>query len=170
MNGLERVLECRRLLADLTPLKGDCGRLCGHACCGADENGKGGMLLFPGEEALYEGKEGFSFLPDETVVPGGKLLVCGGSCLRADRPLACRFFPLRPTSRGRAVPDRRSAWVCPLYEGGSGALDPAFVDAAGQAAALLCGDEGLKAFVAAVGRRIRRDLEQGMFETEGREA
>ena len=45
------VLTARALLSNLTPLKSDCGRLCGGACCQGDD--ATGMLLFPGEEALY---------------------------------------------------------------------------------------------------------------------
>ena len=44
------VLTARALLSNLTPLKSDCGRLCGGACCQGDD--ATGMLLFPGEEAL----------------------------------------------------------------------------------------------------------------------
>ena len=165
MNELECVLECRRLLENVTPLKGDCGRLCGRACCRPDENGKGGMLLFPGEEALYAGPDGagFTMIRDDSVTENGLLLVCSSACRRETRPLGCRFFPLRPTSKGRAVMDRRSAWVCPLYENGVGALDGEFVAAAGKAAALLCGSESLAEFVRAVGRKIREDREAGLF-------
>ena len=61
MEVLEAVLEARRLLECVTPLKTDCGRACGGACCQPDEDGQGGMLLFPGEEALYADlPEGFS--------------------------------------------------------------------------------------------------------------
>ncbi|MEG1472022.1 MAG: hypothetical protein RSD76_06230, partial [Clostridia bacterium] len=44
----------RELLADVTPLKTNCGKLCGGACCQADESGENGMLLFPFEETFYE--------------------------------------------------------------------------------------------------------------------
>ena len=50
---LNAVQEARALLENATPLKGDCGRLCRAACCAGDE--ETGMLLFPGEETLYEG-------------------------------------------------------------------------------------------------------------------
>lgn len=42
------ILRARELLGDLTPLKTDCGRLCGGAWLPGDE--QTGMLLFPGEE------------------------------------------------------------------------------------------------------------------------
>ena len=42
----------RDLLLDETPLVRNCGQLCSAACCqGSDTEG---MLLFPGEEELYE--------------------------------------------------------------------------------------------------------------------
>ena len=36
---------------DTTPLYGDCGKLCGKACCESDETDEDetGMYLFPGE-------------------------------------------------------------------------------------------------------------------------
>mgnify|MGYP006909836008 CR=1 FL=1 len=51
MSSLSAVLSARAALSDLTPLLTDCGRLCGFACCKGDE--QTGMLLFPGEEALF---------------------------------------------------------------------------------------------------------------------
>ena len=52
MDSLSAVLRAHALLDALTPLKTDCGRLCDGACCQGDETT--GMLLFPGEDALYE--------------------------------------------------------------------------------------------------------------------
>lgn len=48
MELLEPILAARKLLENMTPLKRDCGRACGAACCQSDEDGQGGMLLFPG--------------------------------------------------------------------------------------------------------------------------
>ena len=107
------------LLDDLTPLAGDCGRVCGAACCGDCRpagltEGPCGMRLFPGEAVLLTGLPGFTLLPDEN----GVLLVCEGRCDRRNRPLACRFFPLFPhldaQGRIRAVYDPRAWRVCPL--------------------------------------------------------
>ena len=39
--------DCYEILGDLTPLKSNCGKLCGAACCESDETGENGMLLFP---------------------------------------------------------------------------------------------------------------------------
>ena len=137
MEAMEAVLQARELLRELTPLRQDCGRYCGGACCQSDEDGQGGMLLFPGEEALYRQlPEGFSIAEDRGAVPDGKLLVCGGFCRREDRPLSCRLFPLLPTRRGACL-DRRAWSVCPLMDSGVKGLAPEFVAAVKQAGRLL---------------------------------
>lgn len=99
--------EVFRILGDLTPLRADCGVLCGGACCKGDEHT--GMRLFPHEETTLSVQE----LPD-----GGRLAVCDGRCDRATRPLACRIFPFFPTvdEKGRIFveKDDRAARLCPL--------------------------------------------------------
>ena len=77
------------LLADATPLRSDCGALCGAACCRGDE--KDGMLLFPGERDYYIGREGFRIRRSGEY--DAEYLVCEGSCDRNDRPLSCRIYP-----------------------------------------------------------------------------
>ncbi len=110
--------KARALLEGETPLNRDCGGLCGAACCQPDEDGLGGMLLFPGEAAFYHPMpEGFQIEREDSVVPGGQLLTCEGRCQRQDRPLACRLFPWRSCWRragNRSLqPDPR--WpLCPL--------------------------------------------------------
>ena len=137
MKPLEAVLAARDLLETVTPLKSDCGRACGGACCQPDEDGPGGMLLFPGEEALYEIlPEGFSIREDDAVLPGLKLLTCDGVCERKNRPLSCRLFPMLPTRTGAKM-DRRAWAVCPLMESGKRGLNPAFVDAVKEAGRML---------------------------------
>ena len=64
-DGLEALLTARALTAEVTPLKTDCGRACGGLCCQPDETGRGGMLLFPGEAALYLDKPGFTVTEDK---------------------------------------------------------------------------------------------------------
>ncbi len=51
----QTLLRAREILRDVTPLPADCGMYCGAACCASPEEGadETGMLLFPGEEALY---------------------------------------------------------------------------------------------------------------------
>ena len=136
MDGIEALKEARSLLENVTPLKTDCGRVCGGACCQCDEDGQGGMLLFPGEEKLYDDPlpAGFSLTESRELGVKYLLLTCEGRCDRKDRPLSCRLFPLLPTENG-VILDRRGWAVCPLMEYGKQGLDPAFaraVQAAGQ--------------------------------------
>ena len=127
MESLDAVLSARKLLRSVTPLRRDCGRVCGGACCQSDEDGQGGMLLFPGEEKLYADlPPGFSLEKNDQVLPGALLLVCSGSCDRDARPLSCRLFPLLPI-RGGAVLDRRAWAVCPLMASGIAGLNGDFV-------------------------------------------
>ena len=76
MDSLSAVLRARMLLDALTPLKTDCGRLCGGACCQGDETT--GMLLFPGEDALYAGCAFGRVLPAGFELGGApaRLFVC----------------------------------------------------------------------------------------------
>ena len=56
---MEPVLsEAREKLKELTPLKADCGRVCGARCCAPLEGEETGMLLFPGEAEAYAGRSG----------------------------------------------------------------------------------------------------------------
>ena len=97
------------ILGDLTPLKVDCGVLCGSACCKGDENT--GMILFPHEETTLDVK---------ITEYGEKLAVCSGKCNREERPLSCRIFPFFPTidEKGKIFveKDYRGARLCPLIE------------------------------------------------------
>ena len=61
-----------------------------------------GMLLFPGEAEMYRGEEGFTLVDS----PHGTILVCEGRCSRANRPLACRMFPLVMLLRPDGVENR----------------------------------------------------------------
>lgn len=135
MNSTTQViLSARAILGELTPIKGDCGRLCGAACCQGDA--QTGMLLFPGEEALYADCS-FADLHKASFTLGGSdvyLFVCKGVCPREERPLACRLFPLflafLKSGKTKVRMDTRAAAVCPLYDSGAAGLDQAFVDAA----------------------------------------
>ena len=150
MHGLEAVIAARALLENVTPLRQDCGRICGGACCACDEDGQGGMLLFPGEEALYDPlPAGFAITDDDAVIKGGKLLTCLGSCNRSDRPLSCRLFPLLPTEKGAKL-DRRGWAVCPLMEWGKAGLSREFVEAVSQAGKILYACPEHAAFLSAI--------------------
>lgn len=130
----------REKVNHLTPLKRDCGRICGGRCCRSLEGEETGMLLFPGEEACYRGKTGWEIRDTET----GPMVICPGSCDRDERPLACRLFPLLPVLRDgkiRVATDRRAAAVCPLARQGIRAMDPAFVAAVREAGEILMTEE-----------------------------
>jgi len=154
MSDENAVLAARELLNDLTPLKTDCGRLCQAACCQGDENT--GMLLFPGEDALYEGCSFADVLPLDYDLGGtqAKLLVCRGRCEREARPLACRLFPLFLKFKEEGVTrlriDVRAKSVCPLTDYGIKSLDPEFKQAARKAYDLLLEDETCAAYLKAL--------------------
>ena len=138
--------KARALLENVTPLKTDCGKVCGGRCCRPLEAEETGMLLFPGEEELYRGKAGWKLR--ET--PAGVLAVCTGSCERGERPLSCRIFPLLPVIRDGAVKvaaDQRARAVCPLLRQGIRGTDPAFRDAVREAGRILAEDPEQREFL-----------------------
>ncbi len=151
--ALKALSQARALLAEVTPLNADCGRLCGGACCQPDETGENGMLLFPFEDGFYRRPiPGFPYRlsPDDTLYRGGKRLVCEGVCPREHRPLACRLFPLRIRlltdalgEETHVVPelDPRAWCCCPLMErGGLRALSDRFIAAVQSAGEALAGN------------------------------
>ena len=148
----EVLARARAMLEDLTPLKTDCGLTCNGACCRPMEGEMTGMLLFPGEEAYYEDREGYRM----TATEQGTLLICSGRCNRADRPLCCRLMPLIPLLREdgiKAATDHRAKTVCPLARQGKDALDPDFVAAVRQVGRILAEDEAQQAFLATLTRQ-----------------
>lgn len=153
---MSAVLAARSRLSTLTPLKTDCGRLCAGACCQGDETT--GMLLFPGEEALYQHCDFARIVPANYELGGRRalLLVCRGHCPREERPLSCRLFPLflrfRTDGQTRVRMDARARAVCPLAGYGLSALDPAFVSAAREAYDLLLADEACARFLRELSR------------------
>ncbi len=98
--------EANRIIGNKTPLKKDCGQVCGGACCKGDTDT--GMLLFPFEESEL----------DITEKDGVRLAVCQGRCNRNERPLSCRIFPFFPyvtfDGKIKVIPDIRGINVCPL--------------------------------------------------------
>ena len=145
------VLRARELLGDLTPLKTDCGRLCGGACCQGDE--QTGMLLFPGEERSFENCNLGRVIPANFSLAGRdvQLFVCSGHCSRESRPLACRLFPLFLRIRM----DSRAFSVCPLCGYGMDALHDEFISAARCAYDALLGDADCAAFLKALDEELR---------------
>lgn len=139
--------KARRIIGNRTPLKKDCGLICGGACCKGDE--KTGMLLFPNEKTNLR----------VTEKDGVCLSVCDGKCERGDRPLSCMIFPFFPyltqEGRVRVIPDIRGYNVCPLvreYE--NVRFDRAFLRRVRQVGRLLKEDEECRAFLFDTSREI----------------
>ena len=141
------VSAAREILNQVTPLKRDCGRVCGARCCRSLEGDETGMLLFPGETEAYAGKPGWKIRKTAQ----GDLLLCSGSCDREERPLSCRLFPLLPligdSGKIRVVTDQRARAVCPLAGQGKNAMDPAFVDAVRRAGEVLAAEDEQAVFL-----------------------
>ncbi len=100
--------KAKAIIGEHTPLKKDCGQLCGSACCKGD--GGTGMLLFPNEETSLK-----------VIEKGGvRLAVCDGKCDRHQRPLSCMIFPFFPTynEKGRVEvkTDLRGRGICPMID------------------------------------------------------
>lgn len=143
----DTLMRAYELLGDKTPLLTDCGALCEAACCQPDEDGQGGVYLFPGEherlaDAAWGHLESDSF---------GEMLVCEGVCDRELRPLACRIFPLTPVKNAEGNwtvrVDIRSRAMCPLARSGLRGLDPEFVKAVKRAVRAIAKDPEGEAFL-----------------------
>ncbi len=80
------------LLDEITPLKYDCGNLCGGLCC--ENNGKDGetlgMWLLPFEREILEKTQEYTF---GTADDNLETVFCNGKCQRSMRPFACRIYP-----------------------------------------------------------------------------
>ena len=155
----ETLRRAKALLENETPLKTDCGRLCGGACCQGDE--QTGMLLFPGEEHCFKDCDFGHVIPANFSLAGRdvQLFVCSGHCSRESRPLACRLFPLflrfRKDGATRIRMDPRAFSVCPLCGYGMDALHDEFISAAQCAYDALLEDADCAAFLKALDDELR---------------
>ena len=143
----EYLMKARTLLMNVTPMARDCGRSCGAACCQPDEDGQGGVYLFPGEEELL-GEIAWGKVAEDSAVLDGKrarMLVCEGMCEREKRPLGCMIFPLTPRlgEDGRVDVgfDLRARTMCPLLRYGMTGLRRDFVSAVREALGWIARDE-----------------------------
>lgn len=129
-----------RLLDKVSPIDGDCGKLCGAACCtcGGDSQEQDGldyelgMYLLPGEEKVFTKKEDWlkwntEYAEDYDFPDSwfGKIyfIRCKTPpvCERNKRPLQCRTFPLAPhiDENGELrliLSTTELPYVCPLIE------------------------------------------------------
>lgn len=139
--------RAKKIIGGKTPLKKDCGLICGNACCKGDENT--GMLLFPHE------KTNLKVIEKENV----RLAVCEGKCKREERPLSCMIFPFFPylneTGRVQVIPDIRGYEVCPLVRKHRDIkFDRAFLRRVKEVGRLLKEDDDCKAFLLDISREI----------------
>jgi len=141
---LKKALEA---IGDRTPLLTDCGYKCGAACCKPDEDGQGGVYLFPGEAELH-GEMQWGRVEQDSFAP---MLICDGMCDRDRRPLACRIFPLTPVrsdeGKWTVRMDIRAQHVCPLTRYGRKGLDPEFVRGVVKAIRIIAKDPDGLAFL-----------------------
>ena len=138
-----------RLLRDATPLRTDCGVLCGRRCCKGDD--ETGMLLFPGEPTALRVIE----------TEGRRLAVCGGVCDRNERPLSCRIFPFFPFVKADGGVDvridPRGKGVCPLVRQSQDVLfSHRFLHRVRRVGQLLCRDDRCRACL----WRIQQEIAQ----------
>ena len=125
----EKMQKAYDLIGDKTPLKTDCGALCSARCCGTDDDGQGGVWLYPGEAENLSGEDWCALTEREE----GTLVSCSAMCDREKRPFGCRIFPLAPVEREDGSwtvrMDARAKAICPVAERGLKGLDGEFVRA-----------------------------------------
>ncbi|MBQ3007229.1 MAG: hypothetical protein IJD78_06690 [Clostridia bacterium] len=138
----------------------NCGRLCDGLCCRGDCQG---MWLYPGEEELFIGKEGFEVCETEGNY-GYPMVICSGECNREERPLACRIFPLFPLVtevdgkvKIEVIYDPR-ATMCPIAKEKM-PLDRSFIKEVRKAALYLVRDEKMLEYMKAVSEEIADIIE-----------
>ena len=145
----ERIQRAWDAIGDCTPMKNDCGALCGAACCRPDGYGQGGVCLLPGEVELL-GAAPWCAVAHEARMDA-PMILCQGPCERSLRPFLCRVFPLCPAlgrdGRWTVRMDARARAVCPLARAGLRGLDPDFVRGAVRAVRILAGDAQIEAFL-----------------------
>ena len=138
----------------------NCGRLCDGLCCRGDEQG---MWLFPYEEELFKDKEGFEVCETEGNY-GYPMVICSGECDRAERPLACRIFPLFPLVieedgeiRVKVIYDPRAS-MCPLMRE-SREIDASFIKEIYKSTRYLIRDEKILEYLKAVSLELVEIIE-----------
>ncbi len=162
MDKLKVIKKAYKSINNLTPLKTDCGVLCGCVCCKGDSDT--GMLLFPGEEELLKNGEGFII---KKTTDGKNILICTSRCDRNLRPLSCRIFPLLPLLFDGKIylfDDPRASGICPLLYDKT-ELDKRFERAVIKVGKILCKNEETKQFLQEIADEINEVLkiQQDLF-------
>ena len=108
--------QAYELLHSVTPLKFNCGILCGAKCCkkgSTNSTDNPGMLLLPDEEKMLRNS---SFVLKKC--HDGTILICDGKCNRDMRPFSCRIFPfyarISSDERISLRVDPRAFNICPV--------------------------------------------------------
>ena len=164
MNSAYIYLQLYRMFDKRTPIKADCGALCGKACCKGDDCG---MYLFPGEKKVFDmlkpdwayiEQSDFSYTYKEKSkkVP---VIFCNGKCDRYQRPLACRIFPLSPymdkDGNISVITDPRAKAICPLSQALSvEEYDATFVKAVYRTFGILSSNKEFYAFLDTYSRQL----------------
>ena len=140
-----------KILRNVTPLKSDCGKICGGECCKGDEDT--GMILFPGEDELLKNNTDFTIKKDAL---DRNILICNGTCNRDYRPISCRIFPLFPLLFEGSIyiyDDPRAKGVCPLLHDEM-MLNKSFIRKVGKAGKLLTNNEETSDFLQSLSDEI----------------
>ncbi len=159
-----------KITAQPTPLKKNCGELCGRACCKPGKHGELGIYLFPGEEAMFTRSEDWLTWEEHDPVkydfpaswPAPVYFVsCNGSCPRDMRPLACRFFPLalhlhRDGTMQLIYETLELPYSCPLITGNM-PLEPEFIRIVGKAWKIMLQDRRIRDLVEEDSRQREED-------------
>lgn len=108
--------QAYEFLDNVTPLKFNCGVLCGAKCCkshSTNSTENPGMLLLPQEDSMMDCSH-----YDMKDSGDGKILVCNGKCNREMRPFSCRIFPfyarISSDERISLRVDPRAFNICPV--------------------------------------------------------
>lgn len=138
----------------------NCGRLCDGLCCRGDCKG---MWLYPHEEELFADKDGFEVCETEGNY-GYPMVICSGECNRAERPLACRIFPLFPLVyeidgklNFEVILDPR-ANMCPLARSQK-PLDPSFIKEVRKTARVLARDPEILEYMKEISLELMEIME-----------
>lgn len=122
------------------------------------------MLLFPGEEFMYQepDRDWFHIQDSNITLPDGyriKLLICERECPRDKRPLSCRIFPVTPylnkDNRVEFRLDLRSLGICPIvFNPGVNPVEEDFIESLYDTFPPLLHDDRIIEFIEILSRQL----------------